>query len=156
MLQNKARPHPGKRLMGRLFGKDRISPARRALLLRSLLEVVRVRIMLTAVGYKNIPQIAPAHPAAARYAPNEIASAVVRVARLVPGATCLTQAVAARKILALNGHASIIRVGVKPDKSSRFMAHAWVLVENKIVLGGDEKSLADFSVLTELSGPSTE
>ena len=156
MHQNKARPHPINRLVRRLVGKDRISPARRALLVRSLLEVVRVRIMLTLVGYKNIPQPSPAHPATAKHAPNDIASAVSRVARLVPGATCLTQAVAARKILALNGHTSIIRVGVKPDKASRFMAHAWVLVDNKIVLGGDEKSLADFSVLTEFSGPSAE
>lgn len=156
MLPNDVQLKPRKRPTGRLTRLARIPRARRALLLRSLVEVVRVRIMLTAVGYKNIPQIAPAHLAAAKHAPNEIASAVARVARFVPGATCLTQAVAARKILARNGHASIIRVGVKPDKSRRFMAHAWVLVGNKIVLGGDEQSLADFSVLTELSGPSAE
>lgn len=142
--------------MGRLFRKLRISPARRALLLRSLLEVVSVRVMLTLVGYKNIPQARPVHLASAKHAPNEIASAISRVARLVPGASCLTQAVAARKILALNGYASVIRIGVKPDASRRFLAHAWVIVDDKIVLGGDQHSLADFSVLTEFSVRSSE
>ncbi len=134
----------------------RVSPARRALLLRCLLEVVIVRIMLTVVGYKNIPQARPVDRAAARRTPKEVASAVARVARFVPGASCLTQAVAARKILALNGHTSLIRIGVKPDERRRFLAHAWVIVEDKIVLGGDEHSLADFSVLTELSPHSAE
>jgi hypothetical protein len=50
----------------------------------------------------------------------------VRVAsRVVPRATCLTQALALNHLLSRNGYTSIVRIGVAKE-DGRFAAHAWV------------------------------
>ena len=47
------------------------------------------------------------------------------MSRVVPGATCLTQALALNQLLSNNGHASTVLIGVRKD-DDRFAAHAWV------------------------------
>ncbi len=64
----------------------------------------------------------------------EVASSVNRCKRYVPGATCLTQALAARAVMRHYGQASNIRLGVAKSDAS-IEAHAWVEVEGRIVLG---------------------
>jgi hypothetical protein len=50
----------------------------------------------------------------------------IRIAsRLIPSATCLTQALALTDLLSRNGHDSTLRIGVAND-GGRFAAHAWV------------------------------
>ena len=50
---------------------------------------------------------------------------VNHAARFVPGASCLTQALAAQLLLARSGHRSQIQVGVAKGDDGRFVAHAW-------------------------------
>jgi hypothetical protein len=51
--------------------------------------------------------------------------AVRLASRLVPRATCLTQALALNHLLARHGHASTVQIGVRKH-DGRFAAHAWV------------------------------
>lgn len=125
-------------------------PSTQILYWRALLTVVRVRIVLSLRSYKKVAAIYPARRIASALKPREIAAIVESVARVVPGATCLTQAAAAHYLLALYGHSSQIRVGVKTAKGRQFTAHAWLLHQDKVVLGGDQRSLAQYSVLTDL------
>jgi hypothetical protein len=68
-----------------------------------------------------------------------IRSAVQRASRRVPGATCLVQAIAAERMLRSRGVLSRIRIGVaKTD--DKLGAHAWLTVDDQIVLGGADAS----------------
>ena len=55
--------------------------------------------------------------------------------RFVPGATCLTQALATRVLLQMDGQASDLKIGVERDQNERFGAHAWIEVDGQIVIG---------------------
>ena len=65
----------------------------------------------------------------------DVVWAVVAISRRVPRATCLTQALVAQRLLADDGIASEIRLGVARDTTGAFEAHAWLLHEGRIVLG---------------------
>lgn len=65
----------------------------------------------------------------------------VRVAsRYLPGATCLTQALAAQALLTHSGFPAQVEIGVAKDsdeeKVRQFRAHAWVVCHGQVVLGG--------------------
>lgn len=55
--------------------------------------------------------------------------------RWIPGASCLTQALSARHILARHGHESKLRVGVARSAEGGIDAHAWVEVNDVPVIG---------------------
>jgi hypothetical protein len=62
--------------------------------------------------------------------------AVRRASRLLPGATCLTQALAGRILLARAGHLGELRIGVRKSPGAGFEAHAWLEHGGQVVLGG--------------------
>jgi hypothetical protein len=62
---------------------------------------------------------------------------VKTVARFVPGATCLTQALVTEILYAFRGDAAQTRFGVSRNES-RLQAHAWVESGGKVILGGAE------------------
>jgi hypothetical protein len=66
----------------------------------------------------------------------DVAWAVHRVSRMVPGATCLTQALAAHLLLARRGYQSRLRIGVAREPGARLRAHAWLESDGIVVLGG--------------------
>ena len=74
--------------------------------------------------------------------------AIKRAARHLPGAyVCLPQALAGKLMLQFKGVASFLVLGVKIDESKAMSAHAWLVSENSIILGGfreDFKSVAVF------------
>jgi Transglutaminase-like superfamily len=61
--------------------------------------------------------------------------AVRIVSRYLPGATCLTQALAAQALLTHSGFPSQVEIGVAKDELGRFHAHAWVVCQGQVVLG---------------------
>jgi Transglutaminase-like superfamily len=63
--------------------------------------------------------------------------AVRAASRYVPGASCLTQAIAAQALLGRYGVPSQIEIGVSKNHS-RFHAHAWLVCQGQVVLGGPE------------------
>lgn len=68
----------------------------------------------------------------------EISWSVAAAARCVPGASCLTQALAGEWLLAQRGREAEIRLTLPVDVSEGFRPHAWLLSAGFIVLGGDE------------------
>lgn len=75
-----------------------------------------------------------------------VAWGVAAAARLVPGATCLTQALAGQYLLARQGNASKISIGIEKGTGSELKAHAWLMSGSHIVLGG---SINGFSHLVD-------
>jgi hypothetical protein len=59
-------------------------------------------------------------------------------ARRVPGASCLTRALAARWLLAEAGMDSTLHFGHRRDERGGFAAHAWLEHEGQVLVGGDE------------------
>lgn len=66
-----------------------------------------------------------------------VAARTVRLSAYVPGASCLTQALAARVLLAWHGHASDVRFGVRRD-GSVLVAHAWLEHRGQVLVGGPD------------------
>lgn len=75
-----------------------------------------------------------------------VAWGVAAAARFVPGASCLTQALAGQYLLARKGNMSNIRIGVERDTGKQLKAHAWLVSGNHIVLGG---SISGFAHLVD-------
>ena len=65
---------------------------------------------------------------------------VGRVSRFVPGATCLTQALAMRWMLLRRRIACQLRIGVAKDADGAFKAHAWLETRSQRVLIGGARS----------------
>lgn len=61
--------------------------------------------------------------------------AVKRASRLVPAATCLTQALATVAMTAMQGQRTHLRIGVCKAEGGGFEAHAWAEYEGRIVIG---------------------
>ena len=117
----------------------RLSAARRAALFEGLAAVAFVRLTLRLFPWRmweggdvRFPRAAAG---SAQPSVEDIAWAVRRVSRAVPGATCLTQALAARLLLSRRGHDSRLEIGVS-RAGSRLRAHAWLETNNVVVLGG--------------------
>lgn len=111
-----------------------------------------MRIALSTIGYgairSGLPR--PQGRADSRFWGRQVARRIERLARFVPGASCLTQALALQFILGRAGHASHIQIGVRQKTGGTFLAHAWVTCNGRVVLGQRGTRLADFSRITEL------
>jgi Transglutaminase-like superfamily len=83
-----------------------------------------------------------------------IAFIIPRMALRLPWrADCLVQALAGQAMLLRRGIASTIAVGTARHPDGRFEAHAWLVCENDVILGGD---IARFAPLIDSGGgPST-
>ena len=66
---------------------------------------------------------------------DQVRWAMSRAQRVVPGATCLPQALAAEALLKRGGLPADLRIGVRKDASGKLLAHAWVESEGRIVVG---------------------
>jgi hypothetical protein len=70
-----------------------------------------------------------------------VAWSVAAAARLVPGASCLTQALAGQYLLARRGQAATVRLSVSGPETA-LQPHAWLLAGDTIVLGGSSAEFA--------------
>lgn len=77
----------------------------------------------------------------------EVTYSVGICAKYVPFASCLTQALAARTLLRLCGQNSILKFGVDKDENDKLIAHAWLEIDGKIIIGGSPE-LSRYKVLT--------
>lgn len=62
-------------------------------------------------------------------------SAVCAASPYVPSATCLTQALTLRALLARAGIPSALAIGVARGDASGIAAHAWLEVDGEVVIG---------------------
>jgi hypothetical protein len=70
--------------------------------------------------------------------PEQVAWAVRVVSRVVPGASCLTQALAAQALLARSSEPPRLRIGVAQNGDGVFRAHAWLEARGRVIIGGGE------------------
>ena len=107
-------------------------------MLRALYLVSAIRLGLFLLPFRVLQRFAqrPGRKSNIAYSSGQCVWAVRAVSRYVPGATCLTQALAAQTFLTRSGHASRIEIGVRKDERRQFLAHAWVVSGDQIILGG--------------------
>lgn len=121
------------------------------LYLHALCVIIVVRLSLTFLGYKRLekflPPPTPRKPS--RFTPWQIAWSVRRTAIYIPFASCLTQAISLQYLLGRRGEPSCMYVGVAPTEGGRFAAHAWLMWDDQVIIGGN-KELRDFSVIARL------
>lgn len=115
--------------------------------------LVFYRLALTVAPYRRVKHALPS-AGAATIAPSWVVArtrwAVSRTAKAALGATCLPQALAANALLSFQGYASVIRIGVRRGDDGAVQAHAWVLSEDRVVVGDDGERLDSFTPLTDL------
>ncbi|UCI07728.1 lasso peptide biosynthesis B2 protein [Mesorhizobium sp. B1-1-8] len=114
-------------------------------LARCLAVVAVVRLGLTLSSYNRMRGLVTrlkASDAASIADLRRVAWGVAAAARFVPGASCLTQALAGQYLLARQGNASKIRIGIERHTGPELKAHAWLVSGNHIVLGGSINGFA--------------
>ena len=67
---------------------------------------------------------------------DQIAKEVAAVAHYFPQATCLTQALSAHVLLRRRGFDPVLQLGVARNDEGKFLAHAWIECDGRIVIGG--------------------
>jgi hypothetical protein len=103
-----------------------LHPRHIALLLRASLVLVRIRLGLWLLPWSRVAAIVgPPRNTRSRFSVARLERAVRLASRIVPCASCLTQALALNHLLSNEGHASTVLIGVRKDEG-RFAAHAWV------------------------------
>ena len=120
-----------------------LAPARTARwrhLASALATVCAVRGLLWGPGLERARRFAHAPHADAKSGDaladeRIVAWSVSAAARLVPQATCLTQALAGQRLLARRGRGSRVVIGVRPQDAG-LHAHAWLIRGDRVLLGG--------------------
>ena len=115
------------------------SALERRLVVKAWFTLIAVRVLLWVAPYRWIEArvMTPPSAPAAIVPPAEIALAVTRASKLVPFATCLTQALAGAFLIRRAGSHAIIHFGVARGEAG-FKAHAWLESEGGILIGGNE------------------
>ena len=143
--------------MPRLAKFLKLSVPDKLLLLYCSLVVALVRIGLSMCSYRTLSrrlQKRATHVAVDDDMARRIVWAVTHSAKIIPRASCLTKAFAAQYLLARAGYQSEMRVGVARDAEGRFLAHAWLIRDGRVLMGGSDEELRRYAKLTDFSpGP---
>jgi hypothetical protein len=138
--------------MRRIFKFLRLRPADQLLFAGSLFLVAAIRAGLTFIPFQTLHRLLdrmadePVPPGKTDDAYEaSVTQAVATVSRLVPQATCLTQALAVQVLLRRKGHQTFLRFGVAPPRNGRLEAHAWIESHGRVIIGG--AGLAAFTPL---------
>lgn len=124
------------------------------LLLAAAPLVVAVRIALVVAPYAWVRRMVEAlsRPPVQRdsgrnpgWRPEQIGWAVGSVARRVPGASCLTRALAMHFLLRRCGHPSELCLGAARGGDGGLEAHAWVECGGRAVIDGDNERFTRFA-----------
>jgi hypothetical protein len=119
----------------------RLPAPQRRLLLWAVVTLIGVRCLLVLLPFRRLAALIERRVrsvAAGTYTPEQVAWAVRAVARYVPRANCLPQALAAQWLLGRLGHASSLRLGVTKGLDQDLKAHAWLEYQGHIIIGGEE------------------
>lgn len=94
------------------------------------------RLLIGKAAEAESPLPSPSVPLASPE-PWQVARAVTRASERVPfEALCLPQAMAAKIMLGMRGHSTILHLSVQMGKETGIAAHAWLTSENVCVIGG--------------------
>ena len=100
--------------------------------------MISTRLLLSCLPFRFVQRLANRKLSSRRSAisiPRAV-WAVIAVSRRIPGASCLTQALALERILAAAGEKSQVHIGVAKDARG-FASHAWVEHAGSVILGND-------------------
>ena len=126
--------------MRRLYRFFMLPYREKKLLSQSLFLILVVRIGLWVLPFNLLDRwlnsVTPVADKAADWATIEcVARSVRSCSRFVPYATCLTQALATRVLLRMDGQPANLKIGVEKNRDEKFGAHAWVEIDGRIVMG---------------------
>jgi Transglutaminase-like superfamily len=124
--------------MRRLKRFTQITDAERRILFRVLFVVGVARAALCVVSTETARGVVAKVATGSGGTVEQVVWAVRVVSRFVPGATCLTQALAAQALLTESGFPSQVEIGVAKDALRRLHSHAWVVCQGQVVLGGQQ------------------
>jgi hypothetical protein len=123
--------------MNRMRTFLRLSCADRNLFFRAFMLVGAVRLALVALPYPVIRVLfrrnLPGPKVSEEVSPARLVWAVRAASRVIPGATCLTQALSLKLLMHSYGQPSRVQIGVAKDGEG-FQAHAWVEHADTILL----------------------
>lgn len=121
--------------LGKFF---RLSASERGLFMRTVLILAAARLAIWVLPFNTARRLVVTRPRRAGTASctnDQIHWAITNAQRFVPQATCLPQALTAESLLHRAGRRAVLRIGVKKPASGKFIAHAWVVSEGRIVVG---------------------
>lgn len=135
------------RLMNKINSFLKLSSSRKDLFIKSLVIIIFIRLCFFLFPYSQVKRISKrfSKPNNIRHKPTtEDILWSIRVASLhIPGSTCLIQATTAQILLSRYHYPSKLKIGVM--KTDKFKAHAWIEINDKIVLGeSDQKYVPIF------------
>jgi len=116
-----------------------VTPADIALAARAFAMLVRMRIALWLLPWRRVLaktgsySVFGTRETTRRVSIDRLERSVRTASRVVPRATCLTQALALTHLLARTGYTATVRIGVT-NSGGRFAAHAWVECEGMPLL----------------------
>jgi hypothetical protein len=115
-----------------------LSGAEQFLLLRTWFVVGFIRAGLWVLPFRTMQRFAfrARRKRETVYSVEQFVWAVRAVSYYVPGATCLTQALAAQVLLTRAGHSSRVEIGVAKNENQQFRAHAWIVLGDRVLIGG--------------------
>jgi Transglutaminase-like superfamily len=134
-----------------------LRPSEWRLLWKSVLLLWAVRLGLwllpLSVLRRLLAKLRPAKPIVPEKDSNleKIIWALAVGSRYVPAATCLTQAMAGRILLAQHGEPGLLQIGVAKNDQGKLEAHAWVESRGRIVIG-DSRELCRYTRLPSVGG----
>ncbi|MEN9230391.1 MAG: lasso peptide biosynthesis B2 protein [Thermostichus sp. DG02_5_bins_236] len=136
-----------KRCLSKLAKWRFLSAIERGLLLKALVLLLAARLMLVLVPFqvwrpmllKLISVQAPHEASRSRDSEvklSQVIRAIDQASWLVPGVKCLARALTAGILLRRYGFVPSLQLGAKLDRSMGFSAHAWVVCDGSVVIGG--------------------
>jgi hypothetical protein len=122
--------------MNKLKAFVRLAPNDRALLMHAFAYLACCKFRLRLQRFEKLQAWATEMGLGA--APVEHLTWAFNIAlRMMPGSTCLCQALALQRLLARNGHNAELKIGVK-KLNNVFSAHAWLLLDGRVLIGGSQ------------------
>jgi len=118
----------------------RLPRTERTLLLQAAFSILAVRFALRFLSFERLQVLACrwAGRATTPVSSDRIVWAVEAAARHIPASSCLSKALAAQALLARHGYASQLMIGVAKDEALRLEAHAWIICQDRVLIGGPE------------------
>ena len=115
-----------------------LRPSERRLVVRAALLMGAIRVALSFLPVRAVRRAlvrGRRARASSGAAPGGLARAVIRAGTVVPGATCLVQALALTAMLERRGHAAQLVVGFGRTPLGSLDGHAWVETEGAVIGG---------------------
>jgi len=117
----------------------------RYILLKAFLLLSIIRLGLWLLPFRTLQKTLekwfhrPATSHEPSLSPEKVSWAVSAVSPYVPSATCLAQALTLQALLSQEGIHSDLGIGVARDDASGIIAHAWLEIDGKVIIGGQER-----------------